>query len=67
MIQLLQRTVVGVVNVMTTPVIPASVMLHMLGTSANTVPVASMQFPRKYNVMYMFMLMCVCVHMQAKP
>ena len=40
------------VNVMATAVMCVSVMFHMLGTSANTVPVVTMEFPRKYNVMY---------------
>jgi hypothetical protein len=49
MIQLLHRrlSVVGVVVDMPTPVMLVSVMLHMLGTSANTVPLASMEHPRE--------------------
>ena len=55
-IQLLRQrpSVMGVDIVMPTPVMLVSVMLHMLGMSVNTVPVASMECPRKKSViMYM--------------
>ena len=56
MIQLLHQcpSVMGVVIVMPTLVMLVSVMLHMLGTSASTVPVASMEYPRKHTNIKMY-------------